>query len=391
MNDITFVKGEGGLARTLPGEDHYSGLLYYALFASVMPDGWTDGENKQITGVSDLEAKHVLETTEGFEVLHYHVREFFRINPNGVLWVQIKKLATGDVAPNFTQLTNLVNYSLGKVRQVGIYCPVIFNADFVTDIQVVIDGLVTEHKPLSVLLGLFYDTEAEDPFEVDLRALDSLNVSVIIGQDGDNDGATLFETKGSVTCLGATLGAVSLLQVHHNIGWVGKMNMAQTELTVPALCDGRLVRDLTDNDLDTLNTSGYIFLKTHIGISGSYFNDSHTCTDATSDYAYLENVRTIDKAIRGVRTYLLPELNAPVTVDATSGKLAKEYCKYLEERGGMALLQMSQAGELSGYQVYVNPDQNVLSTSKVNVTIQLVPKGVSRQIEVTIGFVTKLD
>jgi hypothetical protein len=390
MNDITFVKGQGGLTRTLPGEDHYSGLLYYALNAAVMPSGWNDGETKRIYSKSDLELKNVLATTSGFEVLHYHVREFFRLNPDGVLWVQIKKLETGDTAPDFTEIGPLINYADGKIRQAGIYCPVIFKDSFVTDIQGFVDTLTGEHKPFSVLLALFADDEAEDPFDVDLRTLESPNVSVIIGQDGDADGRELFATKGSVTCLGAALGAVSLLQVHQNIGWVGKLNMAQTELDMPALCDGRFLRDLTQNEIDSLNTLGYIFLVNHVGISGSYFNDSHTCTAGTSDYAYLENVRTIDKAIRGVRTYLLPELNAPVTVDANTGKLAAEYCKYLEETGGMALLQMSQAGELSGYNAYVDPDQNVLSTSKVEVTIQLVPKGVSRQIEVTIGFATKL-
>ncbi|MEZ5195114.1 MAG: DUF2586 family protein [Bacteroidales bacterium] len=146
------------------------------------------------------------------------------------------------------------------------------------------------------------------------------------------------------------------------------------------------MRTLTGNDLSALDTKGYIFAYKESGISGTYFNDSHTCIDITSDYAYIENNRTIDKAIRGVRTYLLPELNGPVSVDPVSGKLAADYCKYLEEQAGLALKYMQQAGEVNGYGLFVDPDQNVLSTSVVNVAIAIVPIGVSRTINVTIGF-----
>lgn len=377
----------------MPGEDHYSGLIYYAVYGTTKPTNWDYGVTKQITSVTDLESKNVVATTTGFEILHYHVSEFFRLNPGGVLYVNIQVLAENNPAPDFTDMTDLVNYTEGKVRQCAIYVPVAFATAMVGAIQALVDTLETEHKPLSVLLN--YDSlEAAitiGDFD-DLRDLTGEKVSVVIGQDGEGDGAALLEAKGhSPTCLGAALGVLSKSQVHENIGWVGKYNVAAGELDVPALADGQKIKELSANDITAINTAGYIFLVKHIGISGSYFNDSHTCIDATSDYAYIEANRTIDKAIRNVRTYLLPELNAPVTVDADSGKLAEDYCRYLQEKGGLALKYMQQAGELSGYEVFVDPDQNVLSTSKVNVAIAIVPKGVSRQIEVTIGFTLSLE
>lgn len=392
MNDITFIKGQGGLARALPAEDHISGILYYAASDAELPTDWDDGETKLVTDIYDLEAKNVLATTADFESLHYHVREYFRITPGAGLYVCIKLLPAEDGDPDFTEITDMQAYAEGKIRQVGVYAPVATTTTFISAIQAILEDLEDEHKPCSALIAWYTEDTITISALSDLRALSAEKVSVIIGQDGDADGAELFEALGgSVTCLGAALGAVSKASVHENIGWVAKFDMAEVELEMPALADGTLIKEVSEANQDTLNTKGYIFLRKHVGIAGSYFNDTHTCVAATSDYAYIEASRTIDKAIRGVRTYLLPELNGPVTVDASSGKLSRDYCSYLEAKGGQALAQMQRNGELSGYQVFVDPDQNVLSTSKVAVKIALVPKGVSRTIEVTIGFTTSLE
>jgi hypothetical protein len=47
---------------------------------------------------------------------------------------------------------------------------------------------------------------------------------------------------------------------------------------------------------------------------------------------------------------------------------------------------MIRDSDLSDMSVVVNPAQNVLSTSKVIITINLLPKGTARNIIVNIGF-----
>lgn len=49
-----------------------------------------------------------------------------------------------------------------------------------------------------------------------------------------------------------------------------------------------------------------------------------------------------------------------------------------------------KAGELSGYKAEIDPDQNVISTSQVEVIIKNVPTGTMRKVNVKIGFTTKL-
>jgi hypothetical protein len=47
---------------------------------------------------------------------------------------------------------------------------------------------------------------------------------------------------------------------------------------------------------------------------------------------------------------------------------------------------MDQRDELSGHSEFVDPEQDVLATSKVVVGVTLIPVGVAREIEIEIGF-----
>jgi hypothetical protein len=47
---------------------------------------------------------------------------------------------------------------------------------------------------------------------------------------------------------------------------------------------------------------------------------------------------------------------------------------------------MERDGEISGFKIYINPDQEVLTTSSLQVTIKIVPVGVLREIVVNLGF-----
>ena len=110
----------------------------------------------------------------------------------------------------------------------------------------------------------------------------------------------------------------------------------------------------------------------------------------TSDYATIERVRTMDKAIRNIRAYLLPELGANVYIDPDTGKLQAYSVAHLETIAGRALEDMQKAGELSGYKVFVDPTQNVLATSTIEFVIKELPVGVIRKMQVNIGFTDKL-
>ncbi|BDD07443.1 DUF2586 family protein [Aureibacter tunicatorum] len=190
--------------------------------------------------------------------------------------------------------------------------------------------------------------------------------------------------------VGTVLGAVSKSSVHENIGWVQKFNLG-AEFNVPTFVDRTPVSEVNKASLDILDENRFIFMVKHIGDVGTYFNDSHVADKATSDFAYIESNRTINKAIRDVRASLLPQLNSPLAVDATTGGLAIDTIKFFENLAGSPLSRMLRAGELSGFAVGINPDQDVLATSRLDIVLKLVPVGVAREIQVKIGFAAKVS
>jgi hypothetical protein len=320
----------------------------------------------------------------------YHVREFFRMSPTGTLYLAI--VADGEITG--ANIKSLQYYSNGAIRQVGILTPTLDNVEdyqvACTGVRGIQTGLFDEHQPLVVLVAangnnkLFTDYLGEAEI---LVSPDRSNVSVLIGADVDAKLAAKIGDWVKYGCLGTLLGAVSKAAVNESVAWVAKFPLG---LKVPGLSNGTELSSLSQSQKELLNDARYIFVIKHVGDADNYFNDSHNLDVTTSDYAFIENVRTMDKAIRGIRKNLLPSLNAPLYVDATTGKMSASTVKSLEVTAQRALEDMEKAGELSGYVVEIDPNQNMFATSTVEIVIKNVPVGVMRVVRVKIGFTTQI-
>lgn len=328
-----------------------------------------------------------------FATYYYQISEFFRLQPQGILYVGFFAIP-GSYA--FTEITTVQNFSGGIIRQIGVIKDPA--SAWAEGDLTLIDGVCKAndavHKPISALYGADLSGTADISTLPDLSTLTANKSTVVIGMDGGGQGWFLWLTTGkSQPCLGAELGTVALAKVSESIAWVGKFDISNgAECEVLAFANGQLLSStaITDNLLSVLNDRRYTFLKKFVGISGSYFNDSHCAIISSSDYAQIENNRTIDKAIRGIYSSLLPSLNSPIQLNA-DGSLSETTTAYLESQAGVNLDQMVRDTELSAYQVTINPMQNVLSTSTIIVVVQLVINGVARQIEVPIGFVPNIS
>ena len=322
-------------------------------------------------------------------VYHYHIAEYFRIQSKGNLFVGMYAVPS---TYTFTEIATMQTDSLvnGAIRQIGVYVDSVnFTATQTTTLQTVANGLDNLKMPLSIIYAGNITSATTTASLTDLSTFTNNKVSVVIGQDNGCLGRQLwFATNKSITCLGATLGAVSLASVQEDIAWVGKFNLSDgNELEIVGYCNGDNSQDAglqTSTDLKR-----YIFLRKFPNLSGSFYNDSHTAISVSSDYAYIENNRTIDKAIRGVDTALLPSLNSPLLLNA-DGTLANSTIAYLESQAVVITDDMVRNGEASAISVSIDPTQNVASTSQVVVTINIVPVGVARNIVVNIGFRTSL-
>lgn len=392
MNKVTIQRQNGGVPKSLPGEDHISGLMCYGFDA--YPSGFS--ATSQFMAISTIEAAEAAGITANnaswfIKTLHYHLSEIFRINPAISLYVGI---STAEVTTmTFAELKSLQVFASGKLRQIGVFAP---TKEFDTDEVTTLKGIGTYFEgigtPCSILYAPKVTAIASLPGAVAVAG--QKNVSVVIGQDGAGVAASLYTDsdnttpKNSVTAIGILLASVSLAAVHESISYVEKF---PSGVSVPAFSDGTLFNTVDTAVIESLDTSQYIFLRTYPGLAGSYFNDSWTLDLATSDYCTIESVRTMDKAVRGITAYVTPKLGMPLKVDAETGKLDQNTVAYLKEVAGTALEDMEKNGELSGYKVEIDPEQNVLTSSEVEIVIKNVAIGVMRKMKIKIGYTEKLS
>lgn len=390
MNSLKIERQNGNVPKSVAGEDHVSGFIAY-LADSDIPEGFKTEHVQAISTIDTAEALGITDAADSWnvKVLHYQLSEIFRVNPSISLYVGI---FTKPDDYKFTEIKTMQNFASGRIRQLAIWCgDKDFSADDVTAIQGVADALDKENAPLSVLYAPKVSSVRSLP--VDVAGANQSRVSVVIAQAGSGTGADLYtdeantEAKTSVSAIGIVLGLLSVAKVHQSISWVKNF---PTGVNVPAFGDGTLYRDLDQALIEQLDGGRYLFFVTHVGQAGSYVNDSHTMDSATSDYAMIESVRTMDKAVRGIRTYLIPELGGNIYIDAETGKMQAYSVSHLEMTANKALEDMEKAGELSGYKVEIDPEQDVLSTSEVEIVIRQVAVGVMRKIKVKIGFAKKV-
>jgi len=407
MNNVNIELGNGGLGRDITNNDIISGLV---LYTNLNSQG--DFDAAGITGLTAINRIGHYFSLEQFELetgitfnnaateeIWYQVKEYDRSAKKGFnLFIGLFYDTNNDPTPvnvDYSEIKDLQVFANGTIRQVGVYQASTIEVS-TANIET-IDAIATElfnlHMPLNVIYGA-------DTSDLALTALPDLrnlsapakNVSTVILQDGDNYGSQLAITLShSIPAVGLALGVTSTAKVNESIAWVQQFNLSGSgEMNEPAFGDGTLVKDVIGSTIDGINDKGYIFGRKYVGDTGTYFNDNHSNDLITSDYAYMSEVRTIYKAVREVRIVLLPYLNSPIKIDASKGTIDKLVITNWTNKVNNSLNKMAQDNEISAYKTYIDPNQNVLLTSTVYITIKIVPFGTAREIDVTIGYTATL-
>jgi hypothetical protein len=162
-----------------------------------------------------------------------------------------------------------------------------------------------------------------------------------------------------------------------------------TEFDVAHFANGAAVALAATALVEAIDDKGYIFLVKEVGFSNTFNSDSYSAVAITNDLATIENNRTIDKATRNLRTLIVPKLGSPLNANP-DGTLREDTIKVFKALADTGLASMEADGELSAYEVIINANQNVVSTSKLEITVKLVPVGVAREIIINLGFVPSL-
>lgn len=413
MGQITIIRNKGGLGRRNPSEDAWSGLVMNGV---AVPGG---AQLNTVYALNSVEAAEALGLTAQYDatnkVLVWHrIREYFRLSRGGRLFVMLvsqgttlTQMADKTFANGLAKLLRSAE-AQGKIRQAAIarnpatgYVPVNGGTSLDGDVLSVSGGvyggavvkaqeLAEEeealHRPVVILVeGRGFNGSASAA--TDLHEVRCPQVAVTIAQDRDVAAQeALWDKYAAVESL---LGMCARRAVNECVGWVADGDLqdaASGAYVTPGLSNGTTLASLNTADWETLNEKGYILPQVYAGYPGVYFNDSYTCVELADDFCYLEHNRTIQKAIRLVYAALVPEINRPVPVNEETGKLDLGMVKYFESLGTQALDEMARGREVSGFEVVVDPDQNVLATSEVVVDVWVVPTGTARKIKARIGF-----
>lgn len=234
------------------------------------------------------------------------------------------------------------------------------------------------YAPIFVALEGRGFTEAADL--KDLSELGCNRCCVVIGGTSDD---------GDGAAMGIFAGKVASASVQRNIGRVADGALTPETMYI----GGKLVDECVD-EITTIYDKGYICPRTYVGRTGYFFTDDRMACDPTDDYAHLTARRTIDKAARIAYSTLLDYMLGEIETNE-DGTMQQGVIKSWQAEVESAIdSQMTAAGELSetdgsGCRCRIDPSQNVVSTSEINITLKVRPYGYARFINVELGFLVE--
>lgn len=396
LPDVTIELSNGNLGRLPANQDGVSGLVLGP--TAVAPSAAALNTPYQIRSLADAEA---LGITAAYDVANdilvwHHIKEFFQeVNGASPLWII---LFNGLMTAYFDvdgPADKLMVASNGEVRLVGAgYTPPVGAitatnglptavVDTIADAKAFVERQFALHKPCRVLLE-GYGVSALASLTYDLRAGAGPNadaVGVVIGQTAGLLPAEMSDF-GRYASIGRVMGRAARIQVHYNLGRV--KDGALRGVVTAGFSNTSVLANATDAQLQALNELGYIFFRSITGLSGVYINDDHMATVIESDYSGLARGRVIDKAARITYTVYVNELNDDVELNE-AGQLAVSVVKNLEGIIESAI-GTQMAGEISSVDAYIDPAQNILANDRLDIELNIVPRGVAKNIRVTLGY-----
>ena len=386
LPNVKIILGNGNLKQVAATDDGISGLI---MTGTAVAGKLELNKAYMLGSMRDLQSLGV--TAENNPLAYKDVAAFYaQAGEGSELYILVVSEATtltqmcsiGEDSP----LRKLINASSGRIRLVGLnknpgasYIPVLTQA---MDEDAVSAGLLAQQvaeeyfsmvRPFRVLLpAIAWTGETEDLFAP--RECSYNRVGYILASDGQYGTGKYYSAA-----IGQVLGRAASISVHRSLGRVRDGVVAASGW----LTNGKTPEE-NFSKLSLLHDAGFIFYRTLVGKNGYYLNGDAMAAPLSDDYNSLNLGRVIDKATVIAYTTYIDDLLDNVEVD-DEGKLPVPVCKDFEGTIRNAVLSL-MAGEISSFEAYVSPDQNILSTSSLAVSCKIVPLGVLREINVNLSF-----
>lgn len=326
---------------------------------------------------------------------HYQISEFFRVQPLGNLYFSIKFDDSANAVGAYnTQVQSdglsVLNAYEGQARQVLVYNPYrTFASSTLTALKALRTTLMAQYTP--AVFGYVGGFTGALSAQENLRLLIADGVTAIIGQGISGKALELAKTQQQVICQGGTwLGTNAAASVSQSIGDAEAFPLSDgSECEVAGFFDGTLYKNISTSLGDQLHDYGYTFLRSFRNVSQTFWNAGNCAVSPSSDYAYMEDNRTLDKMVRGVYASIVLLLNRKNKVNA-NGTLAPASIAAYKEKADLPLAQMVREEDLSGFTVQVDETAVIATTGIVPISISAQQVVIGREIDITLGFVAKL-
>jgi hypothetical protein len=324
----------------------------------------------------------------------YNIKEFYRkapagsklyimlvnnANAAGVMTVKMEDIVTDATA---IYAKKMLQQAAGEIYQLAVmfnpsagYTQVNLNGmdadvyNSISDAQALYTWADERFMPCNIVLegyGFNGTVGAAQDLKALAGGLKANRVTVCIGQDYDHAHA-LNALNQKHAAVGTALGSIAYARVSQNIGDCedpGLIVSSATDFITPGISDHTKCIDKGD-DLNTLDTKGYLFAYNMIGLSGARWNGDPVCAPAEVDaegiiaVASISDGRTLDEVRRRLRARMLPKVRTSQRIDPTTGKLAPSTVQSFNALGDAVFTELANANEISGGLTQTDPNSNL--------------------------------
>ena len=404
---LPYVKidfANGAIGASEPMDDGVTGLVCTAVAVTQTVNDKTENvfalnTPYLITKLDELVSKGITSGEEDANATLYKaVKEFYDEAPDGSkLWIMgvADTVTLADIVDktkdNAKKLLVAANGTIRtlavKIKDKSGYTPTVTTGidgtvrTAITNAQSLAEWATeTLFAPVMILLeGRHYTGNAETLVSNPINTGNDNRVGVVIGD-------TVADSKGAA--VGLLAGRIASIPVQRSIARVRTGSITATMMYI-----GSVAAEL--GNPGTINDYGFICPRTFVGKAGYYWSDDKLAAEASDDYSLIPRRRVADKAYRITYSTLINEVAEEISV-TDDGKISAPVVKAIQTAVESAIVNnMTSRGNLGndpsdpndmGVECYINPDQNIVATSRLDVQTRIKPHGYSKYIEVSLGF-----
>lgn len=372
-----------GLGRVADTDDVVCGMVLGGITAT----GLAQNVGARVFGLAGAEALGITAATHAHA--HGQLSTFFNVAGNVAIWILLvpdttthaAMVATNGPMDRLLAAANgaitLASYS---IKRAGGYTPGALYFDY--DIaavgaaaQTLANRYATEFAPVRIVLeGSYLNGTKFDAGDA-LPTLAGVGDRVAVFCGAENTG-------DRHAAMGRLLGWYASHAVHVNPGQVDLGAFLGTGY----LTTGVNVRSYALSQLGSVHDAKIMTLRYFVGKGGVYVTDDPSFAAATSDFTSLARGLVMDKAIRLTYLTYVEQVNSTIEI-TDDGKLSPTKVSALEDKIERALaLRMTAEGNISSARAVIDPNQDVLATDKIVISVYIIPLGYLKEIVVNLQF-----